>query len=385
MDAIWNFIVSLFGYVMQFCYSISFGNYALALLFYALFFKLLLLPFGLKQQKSQVKMAALRPKIAVIERKYKGKTDRDSLQKKQMEIMELQQKEGVSPFSGCLQMLIQLPIIFALYDIIRRPLTFISGIGDKVAELASRLGMSDFNPDDHYAEINVLNKFLQSPNASAVELVGDAAMPNLSIFGINFGETPNFTTPSWALLVPFLVFGAQFLSMFIMQKLSGSANAMSQTPEAKTSAMIMMLTMPLMTLFFAFQFPAAIGIYWIYQSILGLGQSFILSRVMPLPTFTDEEIRAIEKAEKERQKEAIRAAKANKTRSAIHAIDDDEDDDVVLPPIRSRYGEDDGVDEPTPPPAPAKRETNLNGMASNVSKGAVKQNTNKSKKHNKKK
>ena len=84
-------------------------------------------------------------------------------------------------------------------------------------------------------------------------------------------------------------------------------------------------------------------------------------------------------------KEAIRAAKANKTRSAIHAIDDDEDDDVVLPPIRSRYGEDDGVDEPTPPPTPAKRETNLNGMASNVSKGTVKKNTNKSKKHNKKK
>ena len=384
MDAIWNFIVSLFGYIMEFCYSISFGNYALALLFYALVFKLVLLPFGIKQQRSQVRMAKLRPKIAVIERKYKGKTDRDSMQQKQMEIMELQKKEGVSPFSGCLQLLIQMPIILALFQIIREPLTYISHLdpGTVIPQLAEIFGVDMAAP---YHQLFILNAFHQTGNTIAANLVGNASMPVLTVFGINFGETPSFTAPTFALIVPFLVFAAQFVSMFFMQKLNKNANVQAGS-EARVSNMIMMLSMPLMTLFFSFQFPAAIGIYWIYQSLLGLLQSFVLSRLMPLPTFTEEEIRAIEKAEKERQREAIRAAKANKTTSLLHAIDDDdnEGDDVVLPPIRSRYGEDDGLDEPTPPAPVEKKTTALSGMASNVAKGSVKK-SNKSKKHKKKK
>ena len=94
------------------------GSYALALLLYALIFKIVFIPFGIKQQKNQITMAKLRPKIALIEKKYAGRHDQVTLRKKQEEIMELQQKEGYSVFSGCLPLLLQLPIIILLYNVI---------------------------------------------------------------------------------------------------------------------------------------------------------------------------------------------------------------------------------------------------------------------------
>ena len=97
------------------------------------------------------------------------------------------------------------------------------------------------------------------------------------------------------------------------------------------------IIMPLLTLYFAFTFPAAIGIYWIYQSLLGLLQSFILAKIMPLPTFTDEEIREMQKAAKRRATEM----KAAPSPHSLHHIDDDDDDsNVVIPEIRSKYDED---------------------------------------------
>ena len=95
------------------------GSYAIALLFFAIVVKLIMLPLSIKQQKTQIKGAKLRPKMAAIEKKYAGRTDQKTLQKKQQELMALQQEEGYSPLSGCLPMLIQLPIIIILYNIIQ--------------------------------------------------------------------------------------------------------------------------------------------------------------------------------------------------------------------------------------------------------------------------
>ena len=89
----------LLGIVMAFFNSTT-GSYALALLLYALMFKIIFLFFGVKQQKNQIKLAKLTPKMEVIKAKYKGRTDQVSMQKQQQEIMELQQKEGYSAFSG---------------------------------------------------------------------------------------------------------------------------------------------------------------------------------------------------------------------------------------------------------------------------------------------
>ena len=106
------------------------GNYyVLALLIYALIFKIVFLPFAVKQQKNQIKMAKLTPKIELIKAKYRGRTDTATMQKQQEEIMALQKSEGYSMMSGCLPLLLQLPIIIMLYNVIRNPLSYICGRG----------------------------------------------------------------------------------------------------------------------------------------------------------------------------------------------------------------------------------------------------------------
>ena len=135
-----DFLYELFGTVLSWFYSWT-GSYAVALLLFALAFKLVFLPFGIKQQQNQIKLAKLRPKIAKIEKKYAGRNDQPTLQKKQQEIMELQQKEGYSPLSGCLPLLIQFPIIIILYNVIREPLSYIAQISEEIVNaVASVVG-----------------------------------------------------------------------------------------------------------------------------------------------------------------------------------------------------------------------------------------------------
>jgi YidC/Oxa1 family membrane protein insertase len=120
-----NWLYNIFGTILSFFNQIT-GSYALALVLYALVFKIVFLPFSIKTQKNQIAMAKLRPKLAKIEKKYAGRNDRATLQKKQQEIMELQQKEGYNPLSGCLPMLLQLPLILLIYAVIRSPISYIA-------------------------------------------------------------------------------------------------------------------------------------------------------------------------------------------------------------------------------------------------------------------
>ena len=102
------------------------GYYVLAIMIFAVIIEIVMLPMSIKQQKNSVGMAKLRPLIAKIEKKYAGRTDQVTQRKKQEEIMELQQKSGYSPFSGCLPLLIQLIVVgFILYPIIQNPLRYV--------------------------------------------------------------------------------------------------------------------------------------------------------------------------------------------------------------------------------------------------------------------
>ena len=124
---LFDIIALPFGYVMQFCYWVAQGNYILSLLLFSFIMEILMLPFAIKQQKNSIKAASLRPKEMAIRKKYGGHTDQPTQQKMMMEIQEMQKKEGYSPFGGCLQLLIQFPILIALYNIVYNPLKYISG------------------------------------------------------------------------------------------------------------------------------------------------------------------------------------------------------------------------------------------------------------------
>ena len=121
-----------FSYIMKFCVWIAQNSYLFGLFFFALVFQLLLqFPLALKQQKSQIARAKIQPKELAIREKYAGRTDRVTQQKMQTEIQEMYQKEGFSPFSGCLPLLIQLPLIFILFAIVRYPVQYSSSFTDE--------------------------------------------------------------------------------------------------------------------------------------------------------------------------------------------------------------------------------------------------------------
>ena len=137
-----DFIYELFGTILSGLYSFT-HSYAIALLLFALIFKVVFIPFGIKQQKNQIAMAKLRPKIAKIEKKYAGRVDRPTLEKKQREIMELQQQEGYSMLGGCLPLLLQMPLILILYKVIRAPLSYICKLNDDQVKAVAKLFLED--------------------------------------------------------------------------------------------------------------------------------------------------------------------------------------------------------------------------------------------------
>ena len=297
------------------------GKYVFGLLIYALLFKILFLPFSIKQQKNQIKMAALAPKIELIKAKYKGRTDRPTMQKQQQEIMDLQQKEGSNPLSGCLPLLLQFPIIIFLYNVIRNPLSHICRLEDgKILEIYNAL-----NPEkvvDSIKKIDQIGLASQIKHSGAYNI---DRLPDFELFGLDLSMTPSFANLSLLVLIPVIAAVLTWLSMFLTRKWNGNgAMAAGQDAQAQASNKIMDLMMPAMTLWIAFSFSGMLGVYWIYQSALGILQSFIISRAMPLPKFSEEELREMKKRQKEAEKQAYTASKnAPKVRS-LHYIDDDD-------------------------------------------------------------
>lgn len=327
------------------------GSYAIALLFYALIFKLVFLPFSIKQQKNQIAMARLTPKIELIKAKYRGRTDQVTMRKQQEEIMELQQKEGYSPLSGCLPLLIQLPIIILLYNVIRNPLSYLakfsneqiinlynavySGVEGFVAKTAET-----FNSIDQIVLAGAIRN--AGPElAGPLEAAGAdlTRIPNFSLWGVDLSATPSFKAFGLLLLVPVLAAAFQWLSMFITKKCSGNAAQLQQagdSAQANMSLKIMDLMMPLMTLWITFSFSALMGVYWIFQSILAIIQTLILAKAMPIPKYTEEEIKAMRKAQKAQEKAQKAIIKSQPKYRSLHYIDEDDYDE--LPTIKSNNG-----------------------------------------------
>ncbi len=331
------------------------GNYLFALLIFALIVEILLLPFSLKQQKNSIRQAKLRPKEMTIRKKYAGRNDQATQQKLTAEIQELYTKEQYSPFSGCLPMLIQLPIIMIIYEVVRNPLehvvqmsnttvatlkTFlapstdaaVNAAGDAAQQLLGYNAVADSTSSIRIVsaikELG-LDFFAQNGlEASAyAELEASYAnLPDFSVLGINLGLTPNITQFNWLLLVPVLTFVVYFLSMKLTRKFSYQPNMAANDKQAGCSNKMMDIMMPAMSLFFTFGVPAAIGVYWIFKSIIGTVKQFILSKAMPLPVVTDEDIKAAERELKGKAPAQEARAVSDKPVRSLHSIDEDDEE-----------------------------------------------------------
>ncbi len=159
-----DWIKAPFGYLLRGSYALT-HSYAVAIIIFALVIRVILLPFGIKQQKGMIAQAKLRPKEMKIRNKYKGRNDKVTQEKLNAEIMELYREEKYSPFSGCLPMLVQLPVILILFWVVTAPVTFVM---PSVYDSDVRLLHSD-------GEYNVVEKYI-AENAFAFEGMNDEAI-----------------------------------------------------------------------------------------------------------------------------------------------------------------------------------------------------------------
>lgn len=334
-----NWLYQGLGYIIRFCYSLT-NNYALALLLFALFVKLVLFPFGIKQQKNMVKQATLRPREMAIRKKYAGRTDQKTQQKQQEEIMKLYQDENYNPMGGCLPLLIQFPILLSLYRVITQPLTYIcrfssetiAAVNARITEIYTAAGIAFETAKGYSAEISSVThmKDIGFEKFADIEGFSAEAIPNFEIFGgLNLAYTPSFTDFSWLLLIPLFTLIFTLLSSKISRKLSYQAPS-AQDAANSASMKIMEYSMPLLSTYICFTVPATIGLYWIFQNILTIVQQVALYKLFPYPKFTEEDYKAAEKAvgtyKAPKNKEISDPNKPHPR--SLHHIDDDEFEEI---------------------------------------------------------
>ena len=345
-----DFIAKPFGYLLKFCYDIT-NSYALALLIFTLLFKIILLPLSIKQQKASQSQARVRPKEMAIRKRYAGRTDQQARIELSNDLMKLYQEEKVSVAGGCLPLLIQIPIIYVLYQIITKPLQYICmastvAIGDlkaKIFELFTSGALNAANTSEKIAktfanaggtidkfgisEIQMLTVMEKNQDSFTAILEGHGlagmTYPDFTVFGgsINLALIPTFT--SIIILIPVLAALFQFASTYVLKFFGPAPDASAPgAAEAQKTMLYMNIIFPVMTFFMALSFPAILGLYWIYQSIFGAITQIVLYKLYPIPQYTPEQFAEIEV---EMNKDYVRPEIKRVPSRSLHSIDDGEE------------------------------------------------------------
>lgn len=328
MESIFDILYIPMGYILRFAYSLT-NNYLTSIFLFTLVIELLLIPIAIKQQKNQIKQASLAPKAAAIRKKYAGRTDQATQQKMQQETMDMYKAENFNPAGGCGPLLIQFPIIICLYNVVTRPLRYICNVPNTQIEalkntlegLGHEIGVSN-------TQIEMINLIRGnvSDYYSVAPALEKAIIPNFHVGPLDLSQVPeiSFKPFNWLMLIPVITFVVMIISQYIMQKFT------YQSPEAKNtqnaaSMKIMMWSMPLLSVYFEFKLSAAIGVYWIFRNILQLVERIVISKLFPIPKFTEEDYKEAERQAGLSERQKKKEAKENKkfVRS-LHHIDDEE-------------------------------------------------------------
>lgn len=300
------FVSDLFGLLFKALYDLTQHQYLVTLFLFAVIMKVALLPFGIKQQKNSIKQAKMRPREMAIRRKYAGRDDQKTKQKMSEEIMQLYQEENVSPMAGCLPLLIQMPILFALYDVIRNPLTYILKYeSELVKELYKIVNIT--NGNDQIKLIGKLVKFEGEINVKGFNLEQVKELErSFDFFGFDLTGIPG---DHWGIyiIIPVLTFVFAFFSTKIIRKFTYQPQVSDSTTKASMGMMDLM--MPLMSVYISCILSSAIGIYWMFQNVLSAIQQIFLYKLYPIPVVTEEQIKEAElqlKGKKSKKREIVK-------------------------------------------------------------------------------
>lgn len=252
-------ILNPLGYVLHFLYQFG-ENYGIAILLFTLAIRIILLPLALKQHKSMKLTQLVQPKMLEIQTKYK-----DNQEKMTKEMTKLYKEYGYNPLSGCLPMIIQLPILFGLYQVLYKPITFVLRQADKIPEYLEKLSsMGKVIEENQMMEINIANEL---------------NLLDFSLFGldfINIAESPSFSEPSLLWIFPILA----ALSTWLYSKvnMANQPQTAQQNDTAGGTMKMMNTFMPIMTGLICFSVPAALGLYWTLGNVIMMVQQLLLNR-----------------------------------------------------------------------------------------------------------
>ena len=313
----------------------------ITIILFTLIVKALLFPLSLKQQRSTRKMQRLQPKMQRIQDKYKDKKDPESQRMMQSELSELYRENKTSPLSGCLPLLIQLPLIFALYEILRNTAFYITNYGAYFDTLSTQVmnlsgyegiltnevfanamaNVTNFNAAtvdsvkdllSHFTADNWNSFFGLAPtlaaNAGFKEIVNTTQLLN-NFIGFNLTENAGLAWPgiTW----PILAAVTTWLQSWLMNKANDRRTiAAGGDPKKSQGNTMKMMTyiFPIMTAFFVINMPLGIGLYWIATNVFSIFQQLLMDWIVDNEEYKEALKRKEELEEKKRLRELTKSS-----------------------------------------------------------------------------
>lgn len=322
MSTIGYYICVPFAWMVRLFYDLT-NSYGVALILFTLVIKLIMLPFQMKSKKSMMRMSRVSGQMQELQKRYAK-----NQAKLQEEMQKLYEEEGVNPMSGCLWSFLPLPILMALYSIIRQPITHFMMLSKDVLQTVVQ-SVADAGVD--LTNIVMMDKATGAPalkdglyqmaaygQINLVKAVQEMGLStpdgwfnvNYKFLGLDLTATPweyvkSFTF-TWAVIGVILIPILAGLSQFVFSKLT-----MKTQPQADAaggaSMKSMMYMMTLMSVYIAFIMPAALGVYWIAQSVFSLIQEAILNKTFSAKLSEEEEARfQARQADRQRRMEEAR-------------------------------------------------------------------------------
>ena len=284
MNSVFDIINVPLGYLFKWIYYVV-GNYGWTIILFTLLMKLILFPLTLKQQKAMKKTQALQPKLLKLQEKYKY--DKEKLNQ---ETMKLYQESGANPMGGCLPTLIQFPILIALYNIIRKPMSYLMMLSnDAIMQIYERINGSAAESFSYINQIDLANKMRDSMDKVG-DFINSHDLINFDFFGFNLSVTPTlqYISEHWIyVLIPLLAGGTTYLVSYVSSKISGIASQ-ENNPTA-SSMKVMNYLVPLMTAWFAITLPAGLGLYWTVSNLMQILQMYLMNKHITVDSPVDED------------------------------------------------------------------------------------------------
>ena len=339
-------IAVVMGWIMNAIYkvleAVGIQNLGLCIIIFSILIYLCMTPLQIKQQKFSKLSAIMQPEIQKIQKKYQGKKDQDSMMKMQEETQAVYQKYGVSATGSCVQLAIQMPILFALYQVIQNIPAYVGSVYNVFNGVCTKIlavdGFTDiinnFITDNKMTRVRQVTEnadsivdflYALSPSqweslqnisqfsgfsdqisktASEIQKMQTFGVLNIADQPLSYIKTGSLILIIAALAIPLLSWATQMLNLKLMPQ-AATQNGNNDNNAMASSMKTMNTVMPLMSAFFCFTFPVGLGIYWIASSVVRSIQQLLINRHLNKMNIDDLVNENMRKMEAKRAKEGL--------------------------------------------------------------------------------